>query len=367
MNNNIKTIVVLFSALLLTSGVWAQNLLLKAKGGSAEAQYELATQYYKGIGQLQNYNSAFAWYKKAAEKNHLASCYALAQMYEKGLGCTQNERLAFSYYMQAAERGHFDSQLRVAQMFDEGIGVVDNPARAYLWYRICADRNEPYACRRMGDFYLNGIVVNRDLVEAKHWYEKAIEQNDLDAMQSLAYIYVLGESVAPNYAKAEELCAEPLKKNMAVAQYVKAFLLEQGYDSKKQHTKDLPFSNKALDYYRKSALQGFEPAKEPVALARYINDGKIDSLLNLKTVSRAESKFFLGMEYIAGNQVKKNVKQGLKYLNEAGGQGFCQAYLELGKLYKEGRQVRRDSRKAKNYFNNAAILGCQEAEQYLNR
>ncbi|MBO7180520.1 MAG: sel1 repeat family protein, partial [Bacteroidales bacterium] len=145
MNNNIKKLTTFFFALLVCVSGFGQNLLLKAKSGSADAQYELATQYYKGIGQLQNYNTAFVWYKRAAEKNHLASCYALGQMYEKGLGCTQNERLAFSYYMQAAERGHFDAQLRVAQMFDEGIGVVDNPARAYLWYRICADRDEVYA------------------------------------------------------------------------------------------------------------------------------------------------------------------------------------------------------------------------------
>jgi len=103
------------AAVLFCTEVCCQNLLLKAKGGNVEAQYELATQYYKGIGQLQSYSSAFVWYKKAAEKNHPASCHAMGEMYEKGLGCSQNERLAFSYYMQAAERGHEKSQLKVAR------------------------------------------------------------------------------------------------------------------------------------------------------------------------------------------------------------------------------------------------------------
>ena len=165
MNNKIAKSFIFVLVLSATLGLYGQNLMLKAKSGSAEAKYELATQYYKGIGQLQNYSSAFAWYKKAAEQNHLASCHAL----------------------------------------------------------------EVYACRRIGDYYLDGIVVERDLIEAKHWYEKAAEQNDLDAMQKLAYIYVVGESVAPNYEKASKLSEEPLKKDMAVAQYVKAFLCENGF------------------------------------------------------------------------------------------------------------------------------------------
>ncbi len=360
MNSSFKKIVFLFSALSFLSGVSAQNLLLKAKGGSPEAQYELATQYYKGIGQLQNYNSAFAWYKKAAEKNHLASCYALAQMYEKGLGCSKNERLAFSYYLQAAERGHFDSQLRVAQMFDEGIGVIDNPARAYLWYRICAERGEPYSCRRIGDYYMYGEVVNKDLIEAKYWYTKAADQKDLDAMQKLAYIYILGESVAPNYTKASELCQEPLEKNMPMAQYVKAYLMENGYGEKKRQ-------HKALELYRKSALQGFEPAKEPVALARYYNDKQIDSLLNLKTLTKVESRYILGKEYVQGKLTKRNLKKGLEYLNEAASAGSADANLELGKLYKDGKIVRKNSRKANNYFKNAVIFGSKEAEQYVKK
>ena len=343
MNNKIAKSFIFVLVLSATLGLNGQNLMLKAKSGSAEAQYELATQYYKGIGQLQNYSSAFAWYKKAAEQNHLASCHALATMYEQGLGCTQNERLAFSYYMQAAERGHFASQLRVAQMLDEGIGVVDNPARAYLWYRICADRDEVYACRRIGDYYLDGIVVERDLIEAKHWYEKAAEQNDLDAMQKLAYIYVVGESVAPNYEKASKLSEEPLKKDMAVAQYVKAFLCENGFYERKQ-------PKVAEQYYIKSAEQGFEPAKE---------------LLKLKTIKRGKTNYILGTEYINGTLVKKNVKKGLNYLTAAASQGSSEAYLALGKLYKEGKQVKRNNRKAQNYFKDAAALGNKEAEQYL--
>ena len=62
MNNKIAKSFIFVLVLSATLGLNGQNLMLKAKSGSAEAQYELATQYYKGIGQLQNYSSAFAWY-----------------------------------------------------------------------------------------------------------------------------------------------------------------------------------------------------------------------------------------------------------------------------------------------------------------
>lgn len=288
----------------------SQNLLLKAKNGNTEAQYELATQYYKGIGQIQSYSNAFVWYKKAAEKNHLASCYVLGTMYEEGKGCTQNKRLAFSYFLQAAERGNELSQLKVAKMFDEGEGVIENKSRAYLWYRICAEREDAFSCRRVGDFYFTGEVVGKDLVEAKFWYEKAAAQNEIYAMQNLAYIYVIGKSIAPDYKKASTLIEEPLKKNLAVAQYVKGFLTEQGFygENKKKE---------AINWYKKSAKQDCEYAKEVVAIDSYNNTGEIKDLLSLKNIEHSQTYYILGKEYIDGKKIKKNRKKGLQYIEKS--------------------------------------------------
>jgi TPR repeat protein len=59
------------------------------------------------------------------------------------------------------------------------------------------------------------------------------------------------------------------------------------------------------------------------------------------------------------------VKKGLSYLTTASSQGYAEAYLELGLLYKEGKVVKKNIRKANNYFSDAVILGCKEAERYL--
>ncbi len=311
-NKNYMKKILLGLCLLFCFGIGAQcqNLLLKAKNGNTEAQYELATQYYKGIGQIQSYSNAFVWYKRAAEKNHLASCYALGTMYEEGKGCTQNIRLAFSYYLQAAERGNELSQLKVAKMFDEGEGVIENKSRAYLWYRICAERGDAFSCRRVGDFYFEGDVIAKDLIEAKYWYEKAAEQKDIYAMQNLAYIYIIGQSIAPDYQKASKLIELPLEKNLPVAQYVKGFLLENGFYGEKK-------KSEAINWYKKSANQDCPYAKEIVAIDTYQRTGELKDLLDIKNIEQSQTYYILGKEYIDGKKIKKNRKKGMDYIKKS--------------------------------------------------
>jgi TPR repeat protein len=217
------------AALLFATSIgFAQNFEKKAKSGNVQAQFELAKQYYSGIGQLQNYKQSLVWYEKAAKGGNVESMYCTAKMYEEGVGCTQNLRTAFDYYLTAAERGHIASQSKVATMFEAGEGTMKSESRAYLWYRVCADRDEALACRKIGDFYAEGRVVGKDHTEAKLWYEKAIAAGEkgslivssknnvitydeqkiteiITAMTNLANLYTADEGLAPNADKAKEL------------------------------------------------------------------------------------------------------------------------------------------------------------------
>ncbi|MDR1846931.1 MAG: sel1 repeat family protein [Bacteroidales bacterium] len=216
----------------------AQNLERKAKRGNVQAQYELAGQYYSGIGQLKNYKQALSWYEKASKGGNVDAMYCVARMQEEGKGCDTNVRNAFNNYLKAAERGNIPSQIRVAVMYEQGRGVMQSDARAYLWYRVCADRENVLACRKLGDYYAEGRVVEKDHSEARYWYEKAINaspsaevlkesdkqmnnsanvaktdtlclngyyEEQATAMENLAGIYTADAGIAPNPKKAEEL------------------------------------------------------------------------------------------------------------------------------------------------------------------
>jgi len=113
-----KTIIFLVTIFFFAGAVFSQNIEQKAKDGNVKAMYDLAEEYYSGIGRIQNQANALVWFERAANKNHIESMYRTAQMYEKGISTPINLRIAFNYYLQAAEKGHFASQLIVAQKLE---------------------------------------------------------------------------------------------------------------------------------------------------------------------------------------------------------------------------------------------------------
>ncbi len=161
------------------------------------------------------------------------------------------------------------------------------------------------------------------MVEAKYWYEKASEQNEVYAMQNLAYIYVIGQSIAPDYQKASKLIELPLEKNLPVAQYVKGFLLENGFYGEKK-------KSEAINWYKKSALQDCPYAKEVVAIDTYNRTGEIKDLLSIKNIEQSQTYYILGKEYIDGKKIKKNRKKGLDYIKKSAQLGNKEAekYLQ---------------------------------------
>ena len=90
--------------------------------GDAEAQYELGTIYFKGIGIEKNSAEAWKWIKAAftwiaAEKGHIDAQYQLGYLYEKGFGITQDTNLAILWYNKAAKNNHPQAKKRINQPF----------------------------------------------------------------------------------------------------------------------------------------------------------------------------------------------------------------------------------------------------------
>ncbi|MGP1515862.1 MAG: tetratricopeptide repeat protein [Bacteroidales bacterium] len=301
-----------------------QGLLQKAKSGNVRSMYELANQYYTGIGMLQSYRDAFIWYKQAADRNNVISQYKTAYMYENGLGVTQNLTNAFNYYLQAAERGNESAQLKVAMMFDKGIGTRQSLARAMIWYRVCAQRNESYAQRRLGDMYLEGNPIEQNYQEAAYWYDKAVKQNDTPSMACLAYILCCNKSVKPDYQKALLLLQIPLKNNDPMAQFTYAELLDKGNGVEKNTVE-------AMKYYNLAGEQGLSLAKEVIAINKYDMYHDFSGFLDIdfKTITRAESWLIIGREYEYGKNLRHDMKEAKKCYERAAELGNIEAINQL--------------------------------------
>ncbi|WP_024792039.1 tetratricopeptide repeat protein [Candidatus Ruthturnera calyptogenae] len=152
--------------------------------------------------------------KKSAKLGDARSQFSLANMYHNGINVIVDDKLAFYWYLQVAEQGYVSAQFNVANSYYYALGTDKDLEQALHWYKKSALLGYRAAQLNLAKLYDVGIGVDRDLTLAQRWYEAAANQFDPEAQFYLADFY------------------------------------EREGDS-----------SKALDYYKKSANQGFVNAQ----------------------------------------------------------------------------------------------------------
>lgn len=97
----------------------------------------------------------------------------------------------------------------------------------------------------------------------------------------------------------------------------------------------------------------------------YFDYSKEEAVTILHEIAEQDSMPYamnaLGLIYIKGTGVKKNMKEGLHWLEEAGKHGMADAYHDIGAVYKEGRSgIKQDLVKAYVTFLEGARLGSRK-------
>ncbi|NLC24524.1 MAG: sel1 repeat family protein [Oxalobacter sp.] len=91
-------------------------LLELAEKGDAEAQYRLG-EFYEELESGKNDQAAYAWYKKAALRDHVKAQYALGRIYEEGRdGISPDRKEALKWYKKAASHRDMDAMKKVAEL-----------------------------------------------------------------------------------------------------------------------------------------------------------------------------------------------------------------------------------------------------------
>ena len=126
----------------LFSPAMAQDsfLLERAKGGDAEAQFELGVMYYYGDGVPEDEEEAAKWTRLAAEQGHAGAQNNLGLMYDNGNGVRQNDEEAVYWYRQAAGQGLAQAQHNLGLMYFYGEGVRQDREKAVYWYCKAAEQ-----------------------------------------------------------------------------------------------------------------------------------------------------------------------------------------------------------------------------------
>ena len=80
----------------------------------------------------------------------------------------QNFNEATRWFRKAADLGFPDAQLMLGSAYDAGKGVAKDGAEAVRWYRRAAEQGDTTAQSIMGGMYLNGDDVEKDISSATY-------------------------------------------------------------------------------------------------------------------------------------------------------------------------------------------------------
>ena len=201
-----------------------------------------------------DYEEAFFWFKKSADKNHADACDWTGYCYENGYGTEKDYTKAVTYYNKAIDLGNIDAMFDLGICYYHGYGVKQDYKQAFSWFKKAADKNHANAYNWMGDCYKNGYGVEKNYTQAVSYYNKAFDLGNIDAMLKLGICYYNGYGVKKDYNQAFSWFKKAADKNHAGACDWMGYCYENGYGV----NKNLDF---AIKWYKKAKQNGYDAKK----------------------------------------------------------------------------------------------------------
>lgn len=122
-----------------------------ADAGSAEAQFELAQLYEKGLGVAQDLDRAFDLFNASAEQGFADALNDLGFIYyQGGLNVVPNQKRGLEYFQKAADLRHPQAMFNVAALIDDGVipGRTYEDAAEYLYRSLRTGSKDVYELLR---------------------------------------------------------------------------------------------------------------------------------------------------------------------------------------------------------------------------
>ncbi|NEN75734.1 hypothetical protein F9B74_05255 [Pelistega sp. NLN82] len=304
-------------------------LSIAAKQDSEEAICQLAQIYFEGKEITINYELAYYWSKKAADKyNNVIALYQLGLMYQNGYFCQQNYKKAIEYYLKSLDMNGGEAFYHLAYLYEKGLGIEKNLDQAEEFYIKAVQQNNVNAMYRLGLLYDDGLKGYYDDEKAREWYKKAARRKHPEAICRIGMMYEDGRGgvqqnlqyAIAKYSEAKELgCIEAI------------FSLAYLYEEEGNITKAFPL-------YLDAAKKGHILAQTNLALiySRGISD--------------------IGLDF----------DSAIFWYRKAAEQNYAIAQYYLGTFYEEGEYIEKDIKQAELLYYQASIQGFQLATQRLN-
>ncbi|KAF9144261.1 hypothetical protein BG015_000168, partial [Linnemannia schmuckeri] len=162
--------------------VEAEQELMAAERGDAEAQFRVGSMYRRDQGLLQSNAKSRKGYLRAAEQGHMNAQFKFGTILENGdPNVARDLATAVDWYRKAANQGHPEAQIRLGVLYGKGTGVPLDDKMAPIWYTRAAEQEVELAQLAVGVQYYQGRVgVPPECVQAPHWLSKASEKGSAD-------------------------------------------------------------------------------------------------------------------------------------------------------------------------------------------
>lgn len=163
-----------------------KELLELANAGDCESQYDLAF-HYENAG---DYEKAFYWFNKCADKGFVPGINAIAIYYNKGLFVQQDYQKAFNLFSSIMNELP-PAKYNVGTMYLDGDGCAMDAKKGLQLYEEAANEGYGFAALMLGRIYLEGVCpsIPINCKKAAMWFEKAYQLEEYESVMYLCEIY----------------------------------------------------------------------------------------------------------------------------------------------------------------------------------
>ncbi|KAF9578755.1 hypothetical protein BGW38_005294, partial [Lunasporangiospora selenospora] len=191
-----------------------------ATAGWPEALLSLGNAHQYGMyGKTVDYEQAFYFYEKSAEKSNGKAMATIGNMYSQGQGTSKSPEKAFEWWLKAAQLGIPVAQTEIGYCYRDGWGVNQNLKGAVEWFTAAANNGHADACCALALSYINGRGVPVNMEMAFEWFNKGAELGSGKAMYNLGMMYKKGDFVQKDDKKKFAWYENALRNNYEEASY----------------------------------------------------------------------------------------------------------------------------------------------------
>ena len=149
-----------------------------ARGGDAEAQFQLAEAHYKSrLGLAQNYQQAWTWYEAAAHGNNAKASFMLARMAKYGQGVSKDLAASVKWLQLASTLGNAQAMFLLSNAYAAGEGLPKDAALARKWLEESAELEYPVAIQALAmELETGSQHTQKDTVKARHLIKEASDE-----------------------------------------------------------------------------------------------------------------------------------------------------------------------------------------------